>query len=134
MAMSAFYIILPRIFSVKLPPLRLSFPFPFWRSPVLPPTLTHPLRPPSPDEYRCSALLRYRYAPSDIGASLDSYLTLPYCCSKCGGRHVGNIRHPNSANIIVSFYHMVKSMFLRSFLGCSAIEVLTVLACVFLIG
>lgn len=83
-----FYIISPGTFSVKLSLLRLSFPFPSWRSPVLPPALTHPRHPPGPDGYRCSALLRYRYAPSDTGASLDSYLTSPYCCSKCDGRHV----------------------------------------------
>ena len=83
----SFHIILPGTFSVKLPPLRLSFPFPSCHSPVLPPALTHPRHPPGPDEYKCSVLLRYRYAPSNTGASLDSYLTSPYCCSKYGGRH-----------------------------------------------
>ena len=85
----SFHIISPGTFSVKLFLLRLSFPFPSWHSPVLPPALTHLRRPPAPDGYRCSALLRYRYAPSDTGASLDSYLTSPYYCSKYGGRHEG---------------------------------------------
>lgn len=85
----SFHIISPGTFSVKRSPLRLSFPFPSWRSPVLPPALTHPRHPPGPDGYRCSVLLRYRYAPSDTGVSLDSCLTSPYCCSKCGGRHAG---------------------------------------------
>lgn len=85
----SFHIISPGTFSVKLSLLRLSFPFPSWRSPVLPPTLTHPRHPPGPDGYKCSALLQYRYAPSNTGASLDSYLTSPYCCSKCDGRHAG---------------------------------------------
>ena len=83
----SFHIILPGTFSVKLSPLRLSSPSPSWHSPVLPPALIHPLRLPGPDGYRCSALLRYRYVPSDTGASLDSCLTSPYCCSKYGGRH-----------------------------------------------
>lgn len=80
--------ILLETFSVKLPLPHLTSPSPFWRSPVLPPALAHPWHPPAPDGYRCSALLRYHYAPSDTGASLDSYLTSPYCCNMCGGRHV----------------------------------------------
>lgn len=102
----SFHIISPGTFSVKLSLLRLSFPFPSWHSPVLPPALAHPPRPPAPDGYRYSALHLYRYAPSDTGVSLDSCLTSPYCCSKCGGRHTGDIRHLNPVNVFVSFYHM----------------------------
>ena len=43
---------------MKLSPLRLSFPFPFWHSLVLPPASTHPRHPPGPDGYGCSALVR----------------------------------------------------------------------------
>ena len=95
---------------MKLLLTHLTSPSPSWHFPVLLPSSTHPLRPPDPDEYRYSMLLRYRYAPSDTGASLDSYRTSPYCCSKCDGRHGGDIRHLNLASVVVSFYHRVKPM------------------------
>lgn len=62
-----------------------AFPAPFLRSPTLPSASAHLLHLPTQGVYKCSMSFLCRYAPSNIGASLDSCPTLPYCYSNKSG-------------------------------------------------